>query len=62
MPWHAFASLTDEDVHAIVAFLKDLPPVKNQVPGPFGPSEKPTSFVMKIVKPETAATGNSARQ
>jgi len=57
MPWHAFANLTGEDTHAIVAFLKSLPQVKNKVPGPFSPNEKPTSFVMKIVPPETAASG-----
>ena len=55
MPSHAFANLTGEDVRAMVAFLKSLPPVKNQVPGPFGPSEKPSSFVMKIAAPEPAA-------
>ncbi|MGE0565114.1 MAG: c-type cytochrome [Pseudolabrys sp.] len=55
MPWHAFANLTREDVNAIVAFLQSLPPVKNQVPGPFGPNEKPTSFVMKIVPPDASA-------
>jgi mono/diheme cytochrome c family protein len=60
MPWHAFASLTRQDVLAMVAFLKSLPAVKNKVPGPFGPSEKPTSFVMKIVPPEKAATGGPA--
>jgi mono/diheme cytochrome c family protein/uncharacterized protein YjiS (DUF1127 family) len=54
MPWHAFAKLTGEDVGAIVAFLKSLPPVSNKVPGPFGPSEQPTSFVMKIVAPQSA--------
>jgi mono/diheme cytochrome c family protein len=58
MPWHAFANLTDEDVRAIVAFLKSLPPVDNKVPGPFGPGEKPTSFVMKIVPPEAAAASD----
>lgn len=56
MPWHAFASLTDEDTRAMVAFLKSLPPVKNRVPGPFGPNDKPTSFVMKIVPPEPVAS------
>jgi mono/diheme cytochrome c family protein len=56
MPWHAFAGLSGEDVRAVVAFLKHLPPVKNKVPGPFGPGEKPTSFVMKIVPPEAAST------
>jgi mono/diheme cytochrome c family protein len=52
MPWQAFANLTDADARAIVAFLKSLPPVRNKVPGPFGPNEKPTSFVMKIVPPQ----------
>jgi mono/diheme cytochrome c family protein len=51
MPWRALANLTKEDALAIVAYLKALPPVRNKVPGPFGPDEKPTSFVMKIVKP-----------
>jgi mono/diheme cytochrome c family protein/uncharacterized protein YjiS (DUF1127 family) len=60
MPWHAFAKLTRQDVLAMVAFLKSLPPVKNTVPGPFGPNEKPSSFVMKIVPPEKAATGGPA--
>lgn len=62
MPWHAFANLTRQDAYAIVAFLKSLPPVKNKVPGPFGPNETPTSFVMKIVPPEAATTGASAPQ
>ena len=34
---------------AIAAYLKSLKPVQNQVPGPFGPSEKPTVFVMTII-------------
>jgi mono/diheme cytochrome c family protein len=55
MPWQAFANLSDADARAIAAFLKSLPPVKNKGPGPFGPNEKPTSFVMKIVPPEAAA-------
>lgn len=52
MPWRSFAKLTPEDAYAIAAYLKRLPPVANKVPGPFGPSEKPTTFVMKIVPPE----------
>ena len=54
MPWRSFANLTKSDALAIAAFLKSLPPVRNAVPGPFGPTEKPTSFVMKIVPPEDA--------
>ncbi|MBZ0149308.1 MAG: cytochrome c [Pseudorhodoplanes sp.] len=60
MPWRAFAKLTPEDVRAMTAFLKSLPPVKNKVPGPFGPTEKPTSFVMKIVPPAAATPAGPA--
>jgi mono/diheme cytochrome c family protein/uncharacterized protein YjiS (DUF1127 family) len=60
MPWHAFANLTDQDARAIAAFLKSLPPVKNKVPGPFGPNEQPTSFVMKIVRP-VGTTGEAVK-
>jgi mono/diheme cytochrome c family protein len=52
MPWKALASLTPADATAIAAYLQSLPAVKNKVPGPFGPGQKPTSFVMKIVPPE----------
>lgn len=51
MPWRNFASLTDTDAMAIAAYLKSLPPTSNKVPGPFGPDEKPTAFVMKVVAP-----------
>jgi mono/diheme cytochrome c family protein len=54
MPWKAFGQLSKADAAAIAAYLKSLPPVKNKVPGPFGPSEKPTSFVMKVVPPPGA--------
>jgi mono/diheme cytochrome c family protein len=52
MPWQAFAVLTKADASAVVAYLRSLPPVRNKVPGPFGPVEAPTSFVMKIVPPD----------
>jgi mono/diheme cytochrome c family protein len=51
MPWRAFAKLTPGDANAIAVYLQSLPPVNNKVPGPFGPNEKPTSFVMKVVPP-----------
>ena len=51
MPWASFAHFTKEDAQAIAAYLKSLPPVKNKVPGPFGPTETPTSFVMRVVPP-----------
>ena len=54
MPWKALAQLTKDDATAIVAYLKSIPAVSNKVPGPFGPTEKPTGFVMKIVPPPGA--------
>jgi hypothetical protein len=51
MPYHAFATLTKPDVEAIVAFLRSIPAVRHKAPGPFGPGETPTTFVMKIVPP-----------
>jgi mono/diheme cytochrome c family protein len=51
MPWRAFAKLTEADAAAIAAFLKSLPPIRNKVPGPFGPKEMPTVFTMKLVPP-----------
>ena len=56
MPWHAFAHLTENDAIAIRAFLRGLEPVSNKVPGPFGPGEKVSSFMFRILPPgETAA-------
>ena len=49
MPWPALASLTADDVQAIVAYLKSLPPVKNAVPGPFGPKDVPSTFVSVVI-------------
>lgn len=54
MPWKALAQLTKDDALAIAAYLKSIPAVKNKVPGPFGPTQKPTGFVMKIVPPPAA--------
>lgn len=51
MPYHAFATLTKQDADAVVAFLRSVPAVQHKVPGPFGPTETPTTLVMKIVPP-----------
>jgi len=34
MPWEMVGKLTDEDLQAMFAYLKSLPPVKNKVPDP----------------------------
>jgi mono/diheme cytochrome c family protein len=46
MPWRHFARLTPSDALAIALYLKSLPPISHQVPGPFGPTQVPTVFVM----------------
>lgn len=56
MPYHAFANLTPQDAQAIVAFLRSIPPVQHKVAGPFGPTQTPSVFVMKIVPPGTPPT------
>ena len=52
MPAAAFKNLTEADALAIAAYLKTLPPIKNEVPGPFGLTEKPTSFVFQVLPPD----------
>jgi len=52
MPVDSFKNLTHEDALAIAAYLKTLPEIKNKVPGPFGSTEKPTSFVLQVLPPD----------
>jgi mono/diheme cytochrome c family protein len=49
MPWPELAHLSADDAQAIAAYLKSLPPVKNAVPGPFGPKAVPSTLVSVIV-------------
>lgn len=37
MPWQALSQLTDADLRAMFAYLKSLPPVRNEVPAPQAP-------------------------
>jgi mono/diheme cytochrome c family protein len=52
MPWMELANLSADDAHAIVAYLRSLPPVKHAVPGPFGAKEVPSTLVFVIVPGE----------
>ena len=52
MPFEALSHLTAADAQAIVAYLRSLPPVKNKVPGPLGPNDKPNFSVSVIVPGE----------
>jgi mono/diheme cytochrome c family protein len=56
MNYPAFVHLTKEDVAAVVAYLRSIPPVNNKVPGPFKPGEKVSIFTFSILPPgHTAA-------
>lgn len=39
MPWYFVNQLTDEDLSAIFAYLKSLPPISNKVPAPTPPNQ-----------------------
>lgn len=41
MPWMYYGQLPDEDLKAMFAYLKSLPPISNRVPVPLDPSGKP---------------------
>jgi mono/diheme cytochrome c family protein len=38
MPWQMYKNLTDDDLKAIYAYLRSIPPVKNRVPEPTPPA------------------------
>jgi mono/diheme cytochrome c family protein len=38
MPWEVYRNLTDEDLKAVYAFLRTIPPVHNRVPEPRPPA------------------------
>lgn len=40
MPWEASRALTDDDLKAVFAYLKSLPPIENMVPAPLGTDGK----------------------
>ena len=47
MPYEQVASLTDDDLGAVFAYLQSLPPIKNRVPQPLPPPAAPASAATK---------------
>jgi mono/diheme cytochrome c family protein len=39
MPWNWYSQLTDDDLKAVYAYLRTIPPVSNRVPDPAPPPE-----------------------
>jgi cytochrome c len=44
MPWQNIGQLTDDDIKALFAYLKSIPPIHNQVPTYLEPSEVATTL------------------
>jgi mono/diheme cytochrome c family protein len=42
MPWPFIGKMTDEDLSAVFAYLKSLPPINNRVPAPEAPATAQT--------------------
>jgi hypothetical protein len=40
MPWQEIGKMTDEDLKAIFAYLRSLPPINNAIPEPIPPSQE----------------------
>ncbi len=45
MPWRAYSAMSDADAAALAAYLKSLPPVRRQVPGPATPETAPAPYL-----------------
>jgi mono/diheme cytochrome c family protein len=52
MPWADLAQLQEPDILALVEYLKSLKPVKNRVPGPFGPAEAVPVHTLRLAPPD----------
>jgi mono/diheme cytochrome c family protein len=52
MPWENLSHLTASDAMAIAVYLKTIPPIKNEISGPFGPDQKPDVPTFIILPPD----------
>ena len=39
MPWQVYGNMTDEDLKAVYAYLRQIPAIKNKVPDPIPPAK-----------------------
>jgi mono/diheme cytochrome c family protein len=39
MPWQNYGQMTDDDLKAVFAYLRQIPPVRNKVPDPIPPAQ-----------------------
>lgn len=52
MPWLSFAGLTDQDAHALAAYLLSLPPTSNAVPPPVAPGGEAVAPFYRVTLPK----------
>ena len=50
MPWRAYSQASDADLEAIAEYLKSVPAVKNEVPGPTALADVKTLYIT-VIKP-----------
>jgi mono/diheme cytochrome c family protein len=51
MPWPSYSALTDGDAAALVAYLRQLTPVRNDTPAFARDGQKPSAPYLTVVKP-----------
>ena len=51
MPWPDFAAMTDDDVKAIVAYLRSVPPIRHAVPAVIPPGKPVTGAYLTFPPP-----------
>jgi mono/diheme cytochrome c family protein len=47
MPYHGFGQMDDKDIHAIIAYIRTVPPVKNDVPA--SQADFPMNFILRTM-------------
>ena len=47
MPWFNYAKMTDDDLKAVYAYLRSIPPIKNEVPEPIIAPPPPAQVAAK---------------
>ncbi len=60
MPWFWYNKLPDEDLKALYAYLKSLPPITNKVPGP-DRSGRQTDLVARFARSGSRLTAQGSR-
>lgn len=62
MPWQSIGQMSDDDLKAVFAYLKSLPPISNPIPTPIPPAmQKSDSVHHRVWSPVSRRNGNPLR-